>query len=243
MSLFQGFLPDAPREMENYLQASRQFLIAANKFTSREQQIAQLSIQLLDSMGRVDAERELVNWILAQIDQRSAFSSDVSVATVQNLRKILKRLEMMRQILVLQSKTIDGKTFDLESLRGKIVLIEFWGTHCKPCIAEFPALKRIYTTNKERGFEMVSVCLHAAPTRIQYFVAEHQLPWIHLCDDVTASEECNQALADRFGVQAVPTTLLLDTESRVVAMAVRPLSSDADLDLERWLQKLLPKSR
>jgi thiol-disulfide isomerase/thioredoxin len=243
ISLFQGFLSDVPREMENYLEASRQFLIAAKKFTSREQQIAQLSIQLLDSMGRVDEERDLVNWILAQIDQRSEMSSDVAVATSQNLRKILKRLEMMSETLVLRSKTIDGRTFDLESLKGKVVLIEFWGTHCKPCIADFPALKRIYATNKERGFEIVSICLHAAPARIQLFVEEQQLPWIHLCDDVTASEKCNQALADRFGVQAVPTTLLLDTESRVVAMAVRPLSSDADLDLERCLQTILPKSK
>jgi thiol-disulfide isomerase/thioredoxin len=243
IAIFQGFLPDASFETESFLKASRQFLSSSNKFTSREQQIVQFSIQLLDSLGRVDQERELVNWMLAQIDQRSEFSSDVAVATAQNLRKILKRLEMMGEVLVLQSKTIDGRTFDLESLRGKIVLIEFWGTHCKPCIADFPALKRIYATNKGRGFEFVSVCLHAAPARIQSFAAKHQLPWIQLCDDVTASEECNQALADRFGVQAVPTTLLVDTESRVVAMAIRPLSSNSDLDLEQWLQKLLPKSR
>jgi thiol-disulfide isomerase/thioredoxin len=239
IAIFQGLLPDATTETKKFLKASRQFLSDSKKFTSREQQIAQLSIQLLDSLGRVEEERELLTWILAQIDQRAEFSSDVALATAQSLRKIARRLEMMNELLVLQSKTIDGKPFDIESLRGKIVLIEFWGTHCKPCIADFPALKRIYAANKERGFEIVSICLHAAPARIQSFAAQHQLPWIQLCDDKSASEECNQALAERFGIQAVPTTLLLDTDGRVVAMALRPLSGDLELDLEIWLRKLL----
>lgn len=240
MAIFQGVLPDATREMEKLLNASREFLSDSKKFTSREQQIAQLSIQLLDSLGRVEEESDLLTWILALIDQRSEFSSDAAAATAQILKKISKRMEMMNEILVLQSKTIDGKLFDLESLRGKAVLFEFWGTHCKPCIADFPALKRIYATNRGRGFEIVSVCLHAAPARIKSFAAQHQLPWIQLCDDKSAGEECNQALYERFGIQAVPTTLLLDTEGRMVAMNLRPLSSDLNLDLEQWLRKLLP---
>ena len=146
----------------------------------------------------------------------------------------------MNEILVLQSTTIDGKPFDLESLRGQVVLIEFWGPHCKPCIADFPALKRIYAASKKRGFEIVSVCLHAAPARIMRFATEHQLPWIQLCDDKSTCNECNRALADRFGIQAVPTTLLIDADGRVIAMALRPLSDNADSDLERWLNKLIP---
>lgn len=243
MAIFEGLVPDATLEIEKLLNASRQFLIDSKKFTSREQQIAQLSIQLLDSQGRIEEERELLTWILAQIDQRFEFSSDVATTTAQRFKKIAKRLEMLNQILVLQSKTIDEKLFDLESLRGKIVLIEFWGTHCKPCIADFPALKRIYAANKERGFEIVSVCLHAAPARIESFAAQHQLPWIQLCHDKSASEECNQELSERFGIQAVPTTMLLDAESRIVAMNLRPLSGDSDLDLERWLGKLLPNEK
>jgi thiol-disulfide isomerase/thioredoxin len=190
---------------------------------------------------RVEEEREFLTWILEQIDQHSDFSSDEAKATVKSLKKIERRLEMMNEILVLQSQTVDGKSFDLESLRGKVVLIEFWGTHCKPCIADFPALKRIYSANKLRGFEIVSVCLHAAPARIQSFAAQHQLPWLQLCDDKSASSDCNHALSERFGVQAVPTTLLLDRDGRVVAVAVRPLSGDSDRDLERWHSKLLPR--
>lgn len=238
-SIFQGLQPDGTDEVGMILQESKRFLSSSTKFTSREQQITQLSMQLLDSLGRVAEEREFVAWILEQMEERSEFASDVATATAQSLRKVSKRLEMIGEILDLQSQTIDDQRFAIESLRGKIVLIEFWGTRCKPCIADFPALKRIYAANKQRGFEIVSVCLNAAPTRIRSFASQHQLPWIQLCDDKSASEECNQPLAERFGIQAVPTTLLVDTEGRVVAMAVRPLAGDLDLDLERWLGKLL----
>jgi thiol-disulfide isomerase/thioredoxin len=230
---------DSRGEVDKFLRESRQFLSSAKAFTSREQQVSSASIRVLDGLGRVDEERELVTWILEQIAQRPEFLSDAAAATSQNLKKIERRLQMMNETLVLESQTVDDQRFDLESLRGKVVLIEFWGTHCKPCIADFPALKRIYAATKDRGFEIVSVCLHAAPARIQSFAIEHQLPWIQLCDDKSASSECNQALEERFGIQAVPTTLLLDTDGRVVAMGVRPLAGASERDLERWLGKLL----
>ena len=239
-SILQGFQPDATNEVAKLVQSSKRFLSSAKKFTSREQHVSQGSIRVLDSFGRIEEEREFLAWVLTQIDQRSEFSTDVALSTSLSLKKVAKRLELMNEILDLQSKTVEGQPFDLESLRGKIVLIEFWGTRCKPCIADFPALKRIYAANKQRGFEIVSVCLNAAPARIESFAAQHQLPWIQLCDDKSLSEECNQALSDRFGIQAVPSTLLLDTAGRVVAMNLRPLSGDPDQDLERWLSKLLP---
>jgi thiol-disulfide isomerase/thioredoxin len=239
-SIFQGILPSGEYDVDRFVQSSQAFLSSSRKFTSREQQISQVSIQLLDGLGRVEEEREFLAWVLEKIDQRPEFSSDAAAETARSLKKIAKRLEMINEVLVLRSTTIDGQPFDLESLRGKIVLIEFWGTHCKPCIADFPALKRIYAATKPRGFEIVSVCLHSAPARIQSFAAQHDLRWLQLCNDKSASSECNQSLAERFGIQAVPTTLLLDTDGRVVAMSVRPLAGDSDRDLEKWLDKLLP---
>jgi len=85
----------------------------------------------------------LGNWLLEQINQRTEFSSDAAKTTSQKLAKIVQRLSLMNEILELQSRTLDDHPFDIGSLRGKVVLLEFWGTHCKPCIADFPALKRI----------------------------------------------------------------------------------------------------
>jgi len=224
----------------------------------------QLSRYELPGDSSAPAMLEFMRKMTGSVEQsQSVFESSNTKSIYQAIQKSFERLQLDRQSLTEEEQheadyyqlrflgmaifqglvpdaTTEIKKFLQASLRGKIVLIEFWGTHCKPCIADFPALKRIYAANRERGFEIVSVCLHAAPARIQSFAADHQLPWIQLCDDKSASEQCNQALAERFGIQAVPTTLLLDTDGRVVAMALRPLSGDLELDLELWLRKLLP---
>ena len=84
MAIFQGLQPDATNEMDKFLQASKQFLSSSKKFTSREQQIAQVSIQLLDSLGRVEEEREFLTWILAQIQMRNQNEDALVVVTHQD---------------------------------------------------------------------------------------------------------------------------------------------------------------
>ena len=228
-------------EFDEFVQATKRFLVAASSFSAREQQLSSISVLVLESSGRIDEACELGKWILEQISQRDELSSDTAKSTAEKLTKVVNRLDMLNKTLELQSRTLDDLPFDLAAFRGKVVLIEFWGTHCKPCIADFPALKRIYAEYKDRGFEIAAVCLHAPPERLKNFVTEQQLPWIQLCDDKTASGDCNQKLSDRFGIEAVPTTLLIDQEGRVVAMGVRPLAGDLERDLEHWLKKLLPK--
>jgi len=240
-AIMQGLVTDANHEVKKLLSASKEFVTKATVFSSREQQVAEVTMRVLDGLVRVDEAREFGSWILEQINQRPEFATDTAKSTSQSFTKIVLRLNLMNKRLELKSKTVDDQRFDLGSLRGKVVLIEFWGTHCKPCIADFPALRRIYAETKNRGFEIVGVSLHAVPARIKSFTEEHQLPWLQLCEDKSAGIECNKALVDRFGIQAVPTTLLVDKEGRVVAMGLRPLSGDREHDLEQWLAKLLPK--
>jgi hypothetical protein len=107
------------KEVDKFLRESKEFLSSAKAFTSREQQVSSVCVLVLDVLGRVDEERDLVTWILEQIAQRPQFSSDAAAATSQILKRIEGRLEMMNEILVLESQTLDDQRFDLESLRGK----------------------------------------------------------------------------------------------------------------------------
>jgi hypothetical protein len=106
-------------------------------------------------------------------------------------------------------------------------------------LAELPALQRIYQQYHGHGFEIVAVCIGAAPERIRRFVADRQLPWIQLCHELTAGSECNQQLSDDFGIEFVPTSLLLDASGTVVAQGVRPLHQDEHQNLEARLNNLL----
>ena len=241
-SLIQGSLPATEDELGSYLTAIKSFLVDAPTFGTRESRVTSEAVLLLvEILGKLEEGKDFGHWILGQMEQRPEFATDSARMTSQKLTSVMNRLEMINSVLELRSFTVDGQPFDLQALRGKVVLLEFWGIRCAPCVADFPALKRIHSAYKERGFEIVGICLHDASPRIRDFASQHQLPWLQLCDDKTAGNECNQVIADRFGVEAIPSTLLIDQEGKVVALRVRPLISDAERDLEGWLKKLLPR--
>lgn len=240
-SLQQGLLPGTDEELNAYLTAIKSFLASAQTFAARESLLSSQGVLVLESYGKLDEEIQYGHWLIEQLKLRPEFSTDSARITSQKVADVMHRLGMINSTLELKSFTIEGQEFELESLRGKVVLIEFWGVRCGPCIADLPALKRIHSEYKERGFEIVGICLHDSSARIKSYLAKHQLPWKQLCDDKTAGTECNQRFAERFGVEAIPTTILIDQNGKVVAMGVRPLVRDAKRDLETWLENLLPK--
>lgn len=233
-SLRLGDETQTPGGIETLIADSKSFLTAADTYSARERMVSEGVLRILDNGGRYSEELEYIHWLESQLEAMQP--STTKDAFAERLDRIASRLELTSKELELLSNRLDNEPFDLESLRGKVVLIEFWGTRCQPCIQDLPALKRIYDTYHDRGFEIVGICLGAEPERIRRFVAEYHLPWIQLCDDQTASTDCNQALVERFGIEAVPTTMLIDAQGRVIAHGVRPLHSRKAQDLEGRLQ-------
>lgn len=235
--ILRGHSLHSLQESKELLQEAQEFLATSPSFDSRELQLAKAMIQSLECQNRFEEERDIVHWLEYQLSRWPDSPSKSSFAA--SLHGAAARLDLISNQLRLESTLVDGHPFSLESLRGSVVLLEFWGTHCKPCIDEFPALKRIYAEYHGRGFEIVGVCLNASPARIAKMVDTHQLPWLQLCHDPSATFEGNQELSDRFGIHAVPTTMLLDADHNVIALGVRPLADDSRRDLETLVADLL----
>jgi thiol-disulfide isomerase/thioredoxin len=108
---------------------------------------------------------------------------------------------------------LDGTSFDLAAWKGKVVVVNFWGTWCGPCQAEAQALEEVYRDNESRGVEFLGVDIRDDRSQAQSFLRDHDITYPSLYDE-------SNLVALRFrGVppKGTPTTVVLDAEGRVAA--------------------------
>lgn len=113
--------------------------------------------------------------------------------------------------------TPDGKTMSLSSLRGNVVLIDFWASWCKPCRMENPNVKRVYEQYRGKGFEILGVSLDRDKAQWTQAIAQDGLPWKHVSDLAF----WNNAAAQQYGVSSIPYTVLVDKEGKVLGKNLR----------------------
>jgi len=119
--------------------------------------------------------------------------------------------------LALDGTLLDGSAFDHAGLAGKVVLIDFWATWCGPCVAEIPRVRDAYDRYHERGFEVVGISLDEDRDALEAFVAEKQIPWPIILD---ARNDAG-GLAARYGINAIPTMILVGRDGTVVSTDAR----------------------
>jgi len=110
-------------------------------------------------------------------------------------------------------KDLDGKSYKLSDFRGKIVLLDFWGLWCAPCIAEVPNLAAAYQRLKEKGFEVISLDKGDTVENLRKFIAKKQMIWTHTQTD--------EVLLQLYRVDRYPTYYLLHKEGKVISDTMR----------------------
>lgn len=115
----------------------------------------------------------------------------------------------------------DGTPFDLSTLRGRYVLLDFWGSWCAPCLAEVPSLKSLndkYLNGKFKdgtGFQIVSIGIEKDRERWNAAIeAEGIGHWTHVSD----LQYFDSPLAKAYGVRVIPTKFLLNTEGVIIGV-------------------------
>lgn len=110
-------------------------------------------------------------------------------------------------------KDIKGNDFSLSSLRGKYVVLDFWGSWCVWCIKGMPQMKEYY--KKYAGkFEILGVDCNDTEAKWKASVEKHQLPWVHVYNP-RGSE-----ILDKYAIQGFPTKIIVGPDGKIVKTVV-----------------------
>ena len=109
-----------------------------------------------------------------------------------------------------QGKDLSGNPVSVGGLKGKIVLLDFWATWCPLCCQEMPAIAAAYKKYHSQGFEIIGINQDDDATATGRFVKENGLVWPQYWDG-------DKKLAEKYGVEALPTNYLLDGQGHIIA--------------------------
>ena len=141
-----------------------------------------------------------------------------------------RRLESVGKSLSLRGKSTAGRSVDLSSYRGHVVLVHYWATWCEPCKQDIEELKKLQTKYAARKFSPIGISLDNDEATLTSYLKQNRIPWPQLFEP----GGLDSRLADELGILSLPTMLLIDPQGRVVSRNIHVSELDAEL------QKLLP---
>ena len=170
---------------------------------------------------------EAAVWYLSDMMVRSQISQEKAIKTFKSFNGDLKDYPFYKAVELrvngieatmigktmpnfTTNNTMDGETFELDELKGKHVLIDFWGTWCAPCIAEMPKVKEYQDKYKD---ELVVLGVNSGDTKekIQQFVEKNGYDWKQIL-----TGDGKEDLVLKLNVAGFPTKFILNPEGKII---------------------------
>jgi thiol-disulfide isomerase/thioredoxin len=136
--------------------------------------------------------------------------------------------------MTVRGTTVDGKEFSTDSLRGKVVLVDFWASWCPDCAVELPRVVAAYKQYHDKGLEIVGISSDLTAEDLKDFLSKRtDMPWPQL--HTKLNPDNRHPLNAQFGINWIPTTFLIDRNG--VCRSV-----DASDQLETLIPELLAEA-
>ena len=122
-------------------------------------------------------------------------------------RGFLNRLNGRNKPVEMQFTAVDGRAVDLADMRGKVVLVDFWGTKCGPCKAELPRVKEAWKKFHGQGLEIIGINCDTDQKELETYLKDQNIPWPQYYD---GHQQTDNKFTAAFGVDGIPHMFLVD---------------------------------
>jgi len=128
---------------------------------------------------------------------------------------------------------MDGKPYTLSSLRGKVVMVNFWATWCPPCREEIPSMETVYRALHDKGFIVLAINQWETPDHVFSYMGQ-----LEVYPSFPILFDRDSHVSESFGVKGLPTTLLINKQGRVVYRAIGGRNFNHS-DVRKLIQQLI----
>lgn len=186
------------------LKAKAIYLMAYERFPKRLEPAAYLLrlVDMLMAFDEVDAAHDILKRLIAEGNNEQVIAA--AKEQMQSFDRLGKPVEIAFTAL-------DGQKIDVATLKGKVVLINYWATWCPPCVKSIPDLKASYEKWHPKGLELIGISLDHAEEPLAKMVKSADIPWPQHYD----RENENNRFAVKYGVNSTPTFWLLDKQGNL----------------------------
>jgi peroxiredoxin len=170
------------------------------------------------SEGKVNAIRFSLGVTLLQMSRddegvamlKEYLAKGPGAADAEVARKLVANpLQARKKIVHFELTTLTGEHLTAEDLRGKVLLLDFWGTWCPPCVASVPSLRSLSHRLKDDPFRLISISTDQDEKALWEFIAKKQMDWPQVWDQ-------GQAFTRQCGIHSFPTYVLVSPEGEIL---------------------------
>jgi peroxiredoxin len=208
------------------------------KFINENKQSPSLIMLLGEIQSPVEFQKELFiikNIILNQFENQK-YLSEINKAIenanqqqkfIKNEKSRLKKEKGQRKKMGISIgseapeialENASGEIISLNSLRGKVVLLDFWASWCRPCRAENPNVVKLYNKYKNQKFTVFSVSFDQEKSKWLAAIKQDQLSWPNHVSELTGWKSTP---GEKYGITSIPKTFLIDKNGVIIGYDLR----------------------
>jgi peroxiredoxin len=206
-------------------------LLAKHK-SEKTDEVAEVLFMKADLYQEVFKDSKKADGLMSQLQKDFPDTEAAKRAKqIQEVNKVRANLTEGTKFPDFSEKDLEGKPLSVANYKGKVVLVDFWATWCPPCRAELPNVIKTYEANHKAGFEIIGISLDQDKQKLATFIKDKNMTWAQYFD----GKGWQNVLAQKYGVQSIPATYLLDRQGVIIGKDLR------GVELEQAVTKALAK--